>query len=281
MQGLLDNAIKQLGLPAPRDLDAPEIDRLVAMVNFHLRHALELFTNPGRQPGWSHADLDLLEAQGTMSRGVISAIAAAAAARPELAAVLERPGAFLDVGTGVGRLAIEAARTWPALHVVGIDIWEPALTAARRNVADARLEGRVEVRSQNVLDLSDRASFTLAWVPVPFFQVEALAALLPRARDALVPGGWIVCGMELLPDEPVARTLSMLRTIRAAARSFRRRTSLDACGWPDSRAWRPYHQVSCTSRLASDQKFERVEKSISPSPPAAPARSISGMQCRE
>ena len=76
MQGLLDNAIKQLGLPVPRDLDAPEIDRLVAIVNFHLRHALELFTNPGRQPG-GHADLDLLEAQGTMSRGVISAIAAA------------------------------------------------------------------------------------------------------------------------------------------------------------------------------------------------------------
>ena len=142
------------------------------MVNFHLRHALELFTNPGRQPGWSHADLDLLEAQGTMSRGVISAIAAAAAARPQLAAVLDHPGAFLDVGTGVGRLAIEAARTWPALRVVGIDIWQPALTAARRNVADAGLEGRIEVRSQNVLDLSDQASFTLAWVPVPFFQVE-------------------------------------------------------------------------------------------------------------
>jgi hypothetical protein len=49
---------------------------------------------------------------------------------------------------------------------------------------------------------------------VPFFQVEALAALLPRARDALVAGGWIVCGMESLPDEPVARTLCMLRTIR-------------------------------------------------------------------
>ena len=76
--------------------------------------------------------------------------------------MLERPGTFLDVGTGVGRLAIEAARTWPALRVVGIDIWQPALTAARRNVADARLEDRVEVRSQNMLDLSDRASFTLA-----------------------------------------------------------------------------------------------------------------------
>ena len=281
VQGLLDNAIKQLGLPAPRDLDAPEIDRLVAMVNFHLRHALELFTNPGGSqdgatPIWTCS-----------RRRAPCRVGSSPRSQPrrrqglELAAVLDHPGAFLDVDTGVGRLAIEAARTWPALHVVGIDIWEPALTAARRNVADARLEDRVELRSQNVLQLPDRASFTLAWVPVPFFQVEALAALLPRARDALVPGGWIVCGMESLPDEPVARTLSMLRTIRGGGTIISAEDVARCLRVAGFAAWRPYHQVSCTSRLASGQKFDRVEKSISPSPPAAPARSISGMQCRE
>jgi hypothetical protein len=53
-----------------------------------------------------------------------------AARTPELSSTPQRPGAFLDVGTGVGGLAIEAARVWPALRVVGIDQWEPALALA-------------------------------------------------------------------------------------------------------------------------------------------------------
>jgi precorrin-6B methylase 2 len=49
--------------------------------------------------------------------------------------MLRRPGAFFDIGTGVGWLAIEAARFWPALRVVGIDPWEAVLTLARNNLA--------------------------------------------------------------------------------------------------------------------------------------------------
>ena len=49
------------------------------------------------------------------------------------------------VGTGVGWLAIEAARSWPALRVVGIDSWEPALILARKNLAQSGVVERVEV----------------------------------------------------------------------------------------------------------------------------------------
>jgi tRNA1(Val) A37 N6-methylase TrmN6 len=116
---------------------------------------------------------------------VVHRIAAAATTRPELAALLGRPGAFLDVGTGVGWLAIEAARVWPALRVVAIDIWEPALARARRNVAASGLEGRIEVRAQDVTARPERAAFALAWVPAPFFRA-ALAGALARVREALV-----------------------------------------------------------------------------------------------
>ena len=119
---LLEEAIAQMGLPSPDELDAGEIERLVTTVDFHLRHAGELFGQPARPPGWDHADPNLLEAQGAMSRAVVHMIAAAAATRPALAATLDRPGNFLDVGMGVGRLAIEAARTWPKLQVVGIAV---------------------------------------------------------------------------------------------------------------------------------------------------------------
>jgi precorrin-6B methylase 2 len=214
VQQRLDEVLEALDIPPLDSLDDGQIARLTDLVGVILRHALELFDSPARQPGWNHTDSALLEAQGGASRLVVHLIATAAEARPELAAALRRPGAFLDVGTGVGWLAIEAARVWPALRVVAIDIWEPALAHARRNVAASGLEGSIEVRTQDVAALPDRAAFSLAWLPVPFFTAAALAGALARLRETLVPGAWIVCGLETLPEERVARALSILRTVR-------------------------------------------------------------------
>src|SRR5262249_43738523 len=155
-----------------------------------------------------------LETQGRLSRAVVHRIAAAAETRPELAALLGGPGAFLDVGTGVGWLAIEAARVWPALRVVAIDIWEPALARARNNIAASGLQGRIELRTQDVAELPDRKAFSLAWVPVPFLKAAALAKALSRLREAVAPDAFVVCGLETLPEEPLAHALSVLRTIR-------------------------------------------------------------------
>jgi precorrin-6B methylase 2 len=138
----------------------------------------------------------------------------AAETRPELAALLNRTGSFLDVDTGVGWLAIEAARVWPALRVVAIDVREPALARARHNVVASGLEARIEVRTQDAMELADRRAFSVAWVPAPFFTAAALARVLARVRTALTPDGWVVCGLETLPQEPLARALSVLRTIR-------------------------------------------------------------------
>jgi len=214
VQQRLDAVLAALDIPPLDGLDAGQTTRLCDLVGMILRHALDLLDNPMRPPGWNHTDPALLEAQGGGSRMVPHLIAAAAETRPELAALLGRPGAFLDVGTGVGWLAIEAARVWPALRVVAIDIWEPALARARRNVAASGLEGRIEVRAQDVAALPERAVFALAWVPVPFFRAAALAAVLARVRAALAPGAWVVCGLETPPEEPLARALSVLRLVR-------------------------------------------------------------------
>ena len=212
--GLLDEAVHQAGVPALESLGPRETERFVAVIDFHLRHALELFANPSREPLWSHGDPDLLEAQGVMSRSVVPMIAAAAASRPDLTATISGPGPFLDVGTGVGWIAIEAARAWPAMRVVGIDIHGPALEGARRNVALAGLSERVEIRHQDALALDERASYALAWVPAPFFSDAALAEALAKVREALVPGGWLVCGLEAPPADAAARTLAALRLVR-------------------------------------------------------------------
>jgi SAM-dependent methyltransferase len=155
----------------PELLEGVELNQqasVLALIRIMFRQGLELLENPERPPGWSYQDPDILESQGQLSRLIVRWIEAIAAQRPELSEVLGRPGAFLDVGTGVGAIAIEAARSWPALRVVGIDPWEPALTLARKNLAESGFGERVEFRAHRVEQLEETATFSVAWVPGPF-----------------------------------------------------------------------------------------------------------------
>jgi len=85
----------------------------LAFIQAFFRQALDLLENPTRPPGWTYEDPIVLQAMGQASRRVVHAIDELASRRPRLRATLERPGVLLDIGTGAGWLAIEAARTWP------------------------------------------------------------------------------------------------------------------------------------------------------------------------
>ena len=148
------------------------------------------------------------------SRLIVDWIDAMTAQRPELNMVLRRPSAFLDVGTGVGWLAIEAARAWPALRVVGIDPWEPALTLARENLAQSGFVDRVELRQLGVERLEE-GTFTVAWLPGPFISAEVMDRALERVRRALAPGGWLIFGFYPLPNAPLEHALTCLRIVRS------------------------------------------------------------------
>lgn len=117
----------------------------LALIQTSFRQAVDLLENPTRPPGWSYTDPAILQSQGQVSRLIVRSIDIVAAQRPDIHSVMRRPGAFLDIGTGVGWLAIEAAPSWPALRVVGIDSWEPALNLARKNLAENEVAGRVEL----------------------------------------------------------------------------------------------------------------------------------------
>jgi precorrin-6B methylase 2 len=151
---------------------------------------------------------------GQASRRVVHAINELASRRPRLSATLGRPGVMLDIGTGAGWLAIEAARTWPALDVVGIDIWEPALALARKNCAKSRLSQRIALRHQDVRQLDERNAFSLAWLPGPFMAREIVDGVLERVRDAVCPGGWIVFGLYAPAPDPLGEALKNLRIVR-------------------------------------------------------------------
>jgi precorrin-6B methylase 2 len=201
----------------PEPLGALEADRAaaaLALVRMMFGQALDLLENPSRAPGWSFRDAIILQSQGQLSRIVVRGIEAIAAERPELGGALRQRGTLLDVGTGVGWLAIEAARAWPALRVVGIDPWEPALALARENRAACEVAERVEFRTQRVEDVDDVGSFTLAWLPGPFIAAQAAGQALQHIHAALSPGGWLIFGCYPRSAGPLEQALADLRDAR-------------------------------------------------------------------
>src|SRR5262245_2970643 len=186
----------------------------LAVITSGFHHATDLLRQPARAPGWLHQDPEVLQTIGRMSARIVHQIDAFAAKRSALRTTLTNPGAFLDIGTGAGWLAIEAAQVWPALRVVGIDIWEPSLQLARANISEAGLHERVAVRTQNIVDLDDREMFTVVWYPAPFLPLEIAPAAIQNAFRALVPGGWLVFGIFAPQPDPLGEALTALRIVR-------------------------------------------------------------------
>ena len=185
-----------------------------AIIGAAFHYAVDLFEDPARAPGWLHRDPAVLQTIGRISSRIVHQIDAFAAQRPALHKMLTSAGNFLDIGTGVGWLAIEAAQVWPALKVVGIDIWEPSLQLARANIAATGMQERVALRTQSIVDLDDREAFTVVWYPAPFLPLQIAPAAMENVYRALVPGGWLVFGMFPPQPDPLGEALRALRTVR-------------------------------------------------------------------
>ena len=214
VRSLLQEIVRRIEPGLLDDLDSNQELAALALIQACFRQAIDLLENPGRASGWNYEDPVILESQGQVSRLIVRGIDTLAANRPALRATLRRPGSFLDIGTGVGWLAIEAARCWPTLRVVGIDSWEPALTLARKNLAQSGVAERVELRSERLEDLDDEKSFTLAWLPGPFIAAEIVAVALERIHRALAPGGWFIFGLHVRPPDELGEALTNLRILR-------------------------------------------------------------------
>lgn len=195
------------------ELDRERMSALLASATHALEEARDLFEHPDRPPLWQVSDPTMLQAQGQASRGVVGRLAALAAERPALAAALG--GHFLDVGTGVAGIALEAAAQWPSLHVVGLDIWKPALDLARENVAASPFGSRIELRLQDVTRFDEVAGYSLTWLPTPFLSQDAARTALDRLTAALRPKGYLVVGLYGPPAEPIGAALAALRLARS------------------------------------------------------------------
>jgi len=194
---------------------APEQEAAaLASIRVAFQQAMDLLEDPARAPGWLHQDPAILQTIGRLSGRIVHQIDAYARRRPKFKAALGREGAFLDIGTGVGWLAVEAARVWPKLRVVGIDIWKPSLALARANIAASGMQDRVMLRNQSVTDLDDAGAFTMVWYPAPFLPLEIAPQALENARRALAPGGWLVFGIFAPQPDPLGEALTALKIVR-------------------------------------------------------------------
>jgi 2-polyprenyl-3-methyl-5-hydroxy-6-metoxy-1,4-benzoquinol methylase len=200
-------------LPALDQLAPPQRELISGLIRMCLRQAQDLIDDPGRPPGWTFTDPDILAGWGRGSAIVPGALAAAV---PELAGI----ESFLDVGSGVGLLAIAAARTWPAAAITGIDIWEPALRIAAEHIKSAGLDDRITLRHDDVTSLEESEVYDCVWFPTFFVTEAMLDAAMPRLVRSLRPGGWLVLGRMAPPPDPVAEAVSALRTIRGGGADF-------------------------------------------------------------
>ena len=187
----------------------------LALIQTSFRQAADLLENPERTPGWIYDDPVVLQSQGQLSRLIVRGIKAAAAQRPDIGSTLKEPSTFLDVGTGVGWLAIEAAQSWPAWRVVGIDSWKPALDLAQKNLTQSSVAEQVEFRLQRVEELNDEARFALAWLPAQFIAADVIPMALESVYCDLTPGVWLIVGVYPPPPDELGQVLTKLRIVRS------------------------------------------------------------------
>lgn len=211
---LLQEIVRGLDPDLLNDITPEQEAIALAAIRVGFHHAVDLLDDPGRAPGWQDEDPAVLQTIGQRSRRVVRQIDAFAAMRPSLKQTIDGGGTFLDIGTGVGGLAIEAARTWPQMDIVGIDISEPALALADSNVAASGLHDRIALRKQDVTDLEDRETYAVVFCPAPFLPQETAEAAMANALKALVPGGWFVFGLFPPPPDPLGEALTALRIVR-------------------------------------------------------------------
>ena len=125
---------------------------------------------------------------------------------------------IVDVGTGSGAIALALAKELPTAEIYATDVSYEALEVARANAARHNLASRIEFRVADLLAGLPGAAFDFVVSNPPYvgeseedsvqlevrkFEprnavfagptgLEVIERLIPQAREALRPGGWLV-----------------------------------------------------------------------------------------
>ncbi|WP_353650811.1 class I SAM-dependent methyltransferase [Nakamurella sp. A5-74] len=169
----------------------------------------------GEEQLWASQSDEALLAQGRASAQGAAQLARQGLMLPGLAealGIVDHPR-VLDVGTGVGAMAVFWAEQYPHIAVVGIDVLPRVLALAAANVSASTAGGRVILREQDVSTLDETDTYAFAWMPAPFIPEQALREGVRRVVDALVPGGWLTLGHGKFSGDPLEDALNRFKTI--------------------------------------------------------------------
>jgi 2-polyprenyl-3-methyl-5-hydroxy-6-metoxy-1,4-benzoquinol methylase len=181
------------------------LPQMLAAVGAQLDNLLEAYRNGGGV-SWAELGDDARDSQAALNRPWFeSALAPALSSVPQIEAVLQAPGARIaDIGCGAGWSSISLARAYPSAAVLGIDVDEPSIQAAKANAEAAGVADQVSFATAEGDSLGDHGPFDAAFafecvhdMPRP---VEVLAAI----HDAVRPDGLVVIMDEAVADDFVA-----------------------------------------------------------------------------
>jgi release factor glutamine methyltransferase len=154
--------------------------------------------------------------------------------RPRAGAPAPHNLRIVDVGTGSGAIALALATELPTAQIVATDISPEALEVARANAARHDLTSRIEFHGADLLAGFPPASFDLIVSNPPYvgeseedsvqldvrkFEprnavfagptgLEVIERLIPQAREALRPWGWLIFEMSGTIADRVPNLLS-------------------------------------------------------------------------
>jgi predicted O-methyltransferase YrrM len=124
---------------------------------------------------------------------------------PGVVARLEAGGTLLELGPGGGYALAHYARRFPNSRIVGLESDAPSVELARRTVAEAGMDDRVEIRHGDANDLAEEDTYDLVTMNIVLHETGGPAEyrnVLARTRRALRPGGSVLVSELPYPDSP-------------------------------------------------------------------------------
>jgi 2-polyprenyl-3-methyl-5-hydroxy-6-metoxy-1,4-benzoquinol methylase len=176
--------------------------RAVATSMRLLPEIMNVFAEGGGVP-WSDYGPDLRDGQGAGNRPQFHHLLGTdwLPAIPDVHRRLaaDPPARVADLACGEGWSSIAIARAYPKALVDGIDLDDPAIAQARRNLAGTDVADRVAFHARDAAEPALQGTYDLVTVFEAVHDMSQPVAVLRAARGLLAPGGTM-----LVVDERVA-----------------------------------------------------------------------------
>jgi SAM-dependent methyltransferase len=112
----------------------------------------------------------------------------------------EPPARVADVACGAGWSSIAIARTYPLVHVDGVDLDTASIVKARENLAGSDVEDRVEFHERDAADPELAGQYDLVTIFEALHDMSYPVEVLRTLRGMLGEGGSVIVGDERTDD---------------------------------------------------------------------------------